>query len=440
MKISVIGSGYVGLVAGACLADVGNNVVCFDVDERKIELLLEGETPFFEPGLKDLIQTNFRAGRLQFTSNIRFSAEHGQVQFIAVGTPPNEDGSADLKHVLAAAESVAQFMNGPRVVVNKSTVPVGTAVKVKETIAAGLARRNTDFQFSVVSNPEFLREGAAIGDFMRPDRIVIGADDPEAIKVMQNVYAPFERNRSKMILMDVTSAELTKYAANAMLATRISFMNEMALLAEKVGADIDQVRRGVGSDPRIGSNFLYAGCGYGGSCFPKDVKALLRTAKDIGLEMEVIAATERANERQKHVLVQDIVSRLGGDLVGRRVAVWGLAFKPETDDMREAPSIVLISKLLELGARVIVYDPVALAEAKRVFGKQSNLEYARTALDAATAADALAIVTEWKEFRSPDFFALRRLMKQPMIFDGRNILDPSRAREAGFEYKGIGKL
>lgn len=439
MNISVIGSGYVGLVTGACLADVGNSVVCLDVDERKIGMLLEGRIPIFEPGLKELVEINVRAGRLRFTSDVRFSAEHGQVQFIAVGTPPNEDGSADLRHVLAAAESVAQFMNGPRVVINKSTVPVGTAARVKETIAVCLAKRKADFHFSVVSNPEFLKEGAAIADFMRPDRIVVGADDNEAIKAMQNLYAPFERNRPKMILMDVNSAELTKYAANAMLATRISFMNEMALLAEKVGADIDHVRRGIGSDPRIGSNFLYAGCGYGGSCFPKDVKAVLRTANSVGIDMEVIAATERANERQKHVLVRDIVSRMGENLTGCRIAVWGLAFKPETDDMREASSVVLINKLLDLGAQVIAYDPVAHSEAKRVFVNHLNLEFTETASDAATGADALAIVTEWKEFRSPNLYALRDLMRQPIIFDGRNILDPGQAREAGFEYKGIGK-
>jgi UDPglucose 6-dehydrogenase len=413
--------------------------MCLDVDQEKIEMLLEGRIPIFEPGLKELVDANVRAGRLCFTSDVQRSAEHGKVQFIAVGTPPSEDGSADVRHVLAAADGVARFMDAPRVIVTKSTVPVGTAEKVQATIESRLTERGVELGFSVVSNPEFLKEGAAIGDFMRPDRIVVGANDPEAIKAMQQIYAPFERNRSKLLLMDVRSAELTKYAANAMLATRISFMNEMALLAERVGADIDQVRRGIGSDPRIGSHFLYSGCGYGGSCFPKDVKAILQTAGGAGVAMEVVDAVERANERQKRVLLGRVESRLGSDLSNRRVAIWGLAFKPDTDDMREAPSAVLIRALLAGGASVVAYDPVAREEAQRLLGQHPRLEFASSAMTAATDVDALIIVTEWKEFRSPDLVRLRQLMRQPIIFDGRNILDPTQVREAGFEYRGIGR-
>jgi UDPglucose 6-dehydrogenase len=439
MKISVIGSGYVGLVTGACLADVGNDVLCLDIDRQKIALLNDGGIPIFEPGLKELIRANLEAGRLAFTDDVARSVAHGHLQFIAVGTPPGEDGSADLRHVIAAAESIADHMTGSKVVINKSTVPVGTGERVRETIATRLVQRGVDIAFSVVSNPEFLKEGDAIADFMRPDRIVVGAQDAESIKMMQQLYAPFERNRAKLMVMDVRSAELTKYAANAMLATRISFMNEMALLAERVGADIDQVRRGIGSDPRIGSHFLYAGCGYGGSCFPKDVKAVLQTAREAGLTLQVVDAVERANEAQKRVLLQKITTRMGQDLTGRRIAVWGLAFKPGTDDMREAPSVVLIEELLRRGAQVSAYDPVAQEEARKIMGAAPSLDYASRALQAAEGADALVIVTEWKEFRSPDLQRLRDTMRRALIVDGRNILDPSQVREAGFEYEGIGR-
>jgi UDPglucose 6-dehydrogenase len=440
MKISVIGSGYVGLVTGACLADVGNHVICLDVDKQKIAMLSEGRIPIFEPGLKELVDVNVRAGRLSFTNDVEKSAKHGRVQFIAVGTPPTEDGSADLKHVLSAAESLAEFMDDSRVIVNKSTVPVGTAAKVKEAVQNVLFTRGSDLGFTVVSNPEFLKEGAAIQDFMRPDRIIVGADDPGSVNVMRQIYAPFERNRSKLLLMDIKSAELTKYAANAMLATRISFMNEMALLAEKIGADIDHVRLGIGSDPRIGSQFLYAGCGYGGSCFPKDVNALIRTAASSGLTMEVVNAAERANARQKQVLSQRVLERFGSDLSARRFAIWGLAFKPDTDDMREAPSITVISELLKRGAKVCAYDPIAGGEAKRLFGRREGLEFVSSSSDAVVNADALIIVTEWKEFRSPPLDEIKRSMKYPVIFDGRNILDPALARDLGFEYHGIGRL
>jgi UDPglucose 6-dehydrogenase len=439
MKISVIGSGYVGLVTGACLADVGNHVMCLDLDDRKIAMLSEGRIPIFEPGLKELIDVNVRAGRLSFTSDIEKSAKHGKVQFIAVGTPPSEDGSADLKHVLLAAENLAKFMDASRVIVNKSTVPVGTATRVQKTIENVLAARGLDLDFSVVSNPEFLKEGAAIQDFMRPDRIIVGAEDDISKNIMRQIYAPFERNRSKLLLMDIRSAELTKYAANAMLATRISFMNEMALMAEKMGADIDQVRRGIGSDPRIGSHFLYAGCGYGGSCFPKDVNALIRMASASGLSMEVISAAERANARQKLVLSQRVMQRFGPDLRTQRFAIWGLAFKPDTDDMREAPSITLINELLSRGATVNAYDPIASTAAQKVLVHHERLEFSTHSVDAVMNADALIIVTEWKEFRSPDLEELKRSMKCPVIFDGRNILDPALARSSGFEYYGIGR-
>lgn len=440
MKITVIGTGYVGLVTGACLADVGNDVLCLDVDERKIAGLRVGEIPIHEPGLAEIVQRNAEAGRLRFTTDAREATLHGTVQFIAVGTPPDEDGSADLSHVLAAARVIGRHMDGWRVVVDKSTVPVGTADRVRAAIAEELAARGQSaLPFSVVSNPEFLKEGAAIDDFMRPDRIVVGTDDERATRQMQQIYAPFERNRAKLMVMDVRSAELTKYAANAMLATRISFMNEMALLAEALGADIDAVRRGIGSDPRIGSHFLYAGCGYGGSCFPKDVKALLRSSQDAGTPSKLLDAVEAANERQKQVLIDKIVRRFGEDLSGLVIALWGLAFKPGTDDMREAPSLVLIHELLRRGARVAAYDPVAATQAQRVLGELPGLGYARSASQALEGADALVIVTEWKEFRSPDFERMKSLARQAVIFDGRNILDPAAARDAGFEYTGIGR-
>ena len=439
MKITVLGTGYVGLVTGACLADLGNEVLCLDVDERKIAKLRDGVISIHEPGLTDLVQRNAKAGRLRFSTDPREAALHGSVQFIAVGTPADEDGSADLQFVLSAARSIGQHMDGHRIVVNKSTVPVGTAGKVRDAIQHALQARAAHHSFSVVSNPEFLKEGAAVEDFMRPDRIVVGSDDEEAMRVMRQLYAPFERNHAKLIVMDIRSAELTKYAANAMLATRISFMNEMALLAEALGADIDSVRRGIGSDPRIGRSFLYAGCGYGGSCFPKDVKALLRTAREATLPMRLLDAVEVVNDHQKHVLIGKIEKRFGGDLNGRVFTVWGLAFKPQTDDMREAPSLVVIRELLKRGARVQAYDPVAMPEARRVLADSDSLNFFSSAMDALQSADALVLVTEWKEFRSPDFDRMKSAMREAVIFDGRNILDSSAARAAGFDYSGIGR-
>jgi UDPglucose 6-dehydrogenase len=439
MKVSIIGTGYVGLVTGACLADVGNHVLCLDVDERKIAMLRGGEIPIFEPGLKEIVRANAAAGRLSFTTDAAESARYGRVQMIAVGTPPGEDGSADLQYVLAAARGIASHMDGPRVIVDKSTVPVGTADKVRAEVARTLAARGAAIAFSVVSNPEFLKEGAAVEDFMRPDRIVIGADDREAVEAMRELYAPFQRSHERLQVMDVRSAELTKYAANAMLATRISFMNELALLAERLGADIEHVRKGIGSDPRIGYHFLYPGVGYGGSCFPKDVTALLRTAQESGLDLKVVRAVEEANERQKGVLVDKIARRFGGDLSGRRIALWGLAFKPNTDDMREAPSRVVIDGLLARGATVAAFDPVAMPEARHLYAGEPRVSFAEGAMQAADGADALAIVTEWKAFRSLDFDELRRRLASPVIFDGRNLYEPAAVRAQGFEYFAIGR-
>jgi UDPglucose 6-dehydrogenase len=439
MKITVIGTGYVGLVSGVCLADVGNNVLCFDIDESKIALLNAGGIPIHEPGLEDLVKRNLDAGRLRFTADPKAAALHGAVQFVAVGTPPDDDGSADLQYVLAAAQNIGRYMDGYRVIVDKSTVPVGTADKVKAAVQAELHRREIDLPFHVVSNPEFLKEGAAIDDFMRPDRIVVGTDNEQAAEVMRQLYAPFERNHAKLLVTDLRSAELTKYAANAMLATRISFMNQLALLAEAVGADIDAVRRGIGSDPRIGNHFLYAGCGYGGSCFPKDVKALIRTGSEHGQSLGILAAVETANESQKNVLAQRVVKRFGEDLTGRIFAVWGLAFKPNTDDMREAPSLVLIQDLLSRGATVRSFDPVAANEARRVLGEHTRHQHYHRAMATLSGADALIVVTEWKEFRSPDFDEMKSLMRNPIIFDGRNIYDPVAVRSRGFEYTGIGR-
>jgi UDPglucose 6-dehydrogenase len=439
MKVSIVGTGYVGLVTGACLADVGNHVLCLDVDERKIAMLKRGEIPIFEPGLREIVKANAAAGRLSFTTDPAEGARYGRVQMIAVGTPPGEDGSADLKYVLAAARAIATHMDGPRVVVDKSTVPVGTADKVRAQIAKTLAGRGEEIAFSVVSNPEFLKEGAAVEDFMRPDRIVIGADDAGAIETMRELYAPFQRNHERLQVMDIRSAELTKYAANAMLATRISFMNELALLAERLGADIEHVRKGIGSDPRIGYHFLYPGAGYGGSCFPKDVTALLRTAQENGLDLKVVRAVEEANDRQKGVLVEKITRRFGENLAGRRIALWGLAFKPNTDDMREAPSRVIIDGLLARGATVTAFDPVAMPEARHLYAAEPRVRFAEDALEAAGGADALAIITEWKAFRSPDFDELRRRLASPVIFDGRNLYEPAAVRAHGFEYFPIGR-
>ena len=440
MKISVIGTGYVGLVSGACLAEVGNDVLCLDLDARKIKILNEGGIPIFEPGLQEMVQRNCKAGRLRFTTDIEAAVAFGTVQFIAVGTPPSEDGSADLQHVVAAARNIGRHMNEYRVVVDKSTVPVGTADKVRAAIAEELKQRGVQVDFSVVSNPEFLKEGAAVEDFMRPDRIVVGSDEERATTVMRNLYAPFQRNHERVIVMDVRSAELTKYAANAMLATRISFMNEIANLAERLGADIECVRRGIGSDPRIGYHFLYPGVGYGGSCFPKDVQALMRTAGESGMNLLILDAVEAANALQKQVLAQKIVKRFGADLKGLTFALWGLAFKPNTDDMREAPSRVLVADLLARGARVTAYDPVAMPEAKHIYKDESRVRFAESPLAALEGADALAIVTEWKEFRSPDFQRVKQALRTPAIFDGRNLYDPAEVRRNGLEYYPIGRL
>ena len=439
MKITVVGTGYVGLVTGACLANVGNDVLCVDLDAAKVAQLSDGVVPIYEPGLQDIVRRNLAAGRLRFTTDVADGARYGRLQFIAVGTPPDEDGSADLSHVRAAARSIGEHMDGDRVVINKSTVPVGTASRVHETIATALAARGATHAFSVVSNPEFLKEGAAVEDFTRPDRIVIGSDDAAATALMRELYAPFGRNHERLMVMNVRSAEMTKYVANAMLATRISFMNEMALLAGDLGADIDAVRRGIGSDERIGHHFLYAGCGFGGSCFPKDLRALMKSAQGLGRELSLLRAVEAVNEAQKALMGQRAVERFGSDLAGRSFAVWGLAFKPNTDDVREAPSRVLIEELLERGAQVQAYDPVATESAQRVFGARQRLNYAGRAMDALEGADALFIATEWTEFRSPDFGSMRAAMRQPVVFDGRNLYDPSIMRSHGFEYRGIGR-
>jgi UDPglucose 6-dehydrogenase len=439
MKISVIGTGYVGLVTGTCLAEVGNDVLCLDLDPRKIEILNNGGIPIHEPGLLEMVQRNVAAGRLRFTTSVEESVAWGQVQFIAVGTPPDEDGSADLQYVTAAARNIAKHMTEFKVVVDKSTVPVGTADKVKAAMEEELQARGVDISFAVASNPEFLKEGAAVEDFMRPDRIVVGAEDERAIALLTEIYLPFNRTNNRLVLMDIRSAELTKYAANCMLATRISFMNELANLADKLGADIEQVRLGIGSDPRIGYHFLYPGCGYGGSCFPKDVQALIRTADAIGQPLRVLNAVEEANEAQKRVLLDKIALRFGNELKGMHFALWGLAFKPNTDDMREASSRVVIQGLWELGATVTAYDPVAMDESRRIFGDDSRLSYAESPMEALEGADALIIVTEWKEFRSPDFERIKATLKTPAIFDGRNMYTPSIVKSYGIEYSAIGR-
>jgi UDPglucose 6-dehydrogenase len=435
----MIGTGYVGLVTGACFADAGNDVLCLDLDQEKIRTLEEGGIPIYEPGLAEVVRRNRAAGRLNFTTDVERAVHFGVIQCIAVGTPPGEDGSADLKHVLAAAGAVGRHMTEYRVVVDKSTVPVGTADKVRAAISAELGKRGAHVPFSVVSNPEFLKEGAAVEDFMRPDRIVVGAEDEKAVQIMRTLYAPFQRNHERFLLMDVRSAELTKYAANAMLATRISFMNELANLAESLGADIEEVRKGIGSDPRIGYHFLYAGAGYGGSCFPKDVKALIRTAQESGAQLPILESVERVNDAQKHVLARKIMARFGGKLAGRHFAVWGLAFKPNTDDMREAASGVLIEELTANGASVCAYDPVAMPAAKRMLAGCKGVRYAETPVAALKGADALVVVTEWQEFRSPDFQAIRRELKTPAVFDGRNLYDPAEMKRHGLEYYPIGR-
>ena len=439
MKITVVGTGYVGLVTGACLAEMGNHVLCLDVDPRKIDMLNAGGIPIHEPGLEEVVQRNAEAKRLEFTTDVDRAVAHGTLQFIAVGTPPDEDGSADLQYVVAAARAIGERMTDYKVVIDKSTVPVGTADKVRAAIDEALARRGVKVEYAVVSNPEFLKEGAAVNDFMRPDRVVIGADDERAVLLMRSLYAPYVRNRDRVLVMDVKSAEFTKYAANAMLATRISFMNELSRVAEAVGADIERVRQGIGSVPRIGTQFLYPGIGYGGSCFPKDVKALIRSAAEAGHALELLSAVESVNEKQKQWLAEKIVTRLGGDLSGKRFAMWGLAFKPGTDDMREAPSRVLIARLAELGAQVVAYDPVAMDEAKRAMKGQKGLAFAESASEALEGADALVIVTEWKEFRSPDFEEIRTALRQPLVFDGRNLFEPALMKSLGIEYHAIGR-
>ncbi|HQU49305.1 MAG TPA: UDP-glucose/GDP-mannose dehydrogenase family protein [Casimicrobiaceae bacterium] len=439
MKITMIGTGYVGLVTGTCLAEVGNDVLCLDVDARKIAILNDGGVPIHEPGLDAMIRRNVAAGRLRFTTDVDLAVRHGTLQFIAVGTPPDEDGSADMRHVIEAARAIGARMTDWKIVVDKSTVPVGTADRVRATLREELAARGVEVPFAVVSNPEFLKEGAAVEDFMKPDRIVIGADDERAVQVLRAVYAPFQRSHERLIVMDVRSAELTKYAANAMLATRISFMNELANLADRLGADIEAVRQGIGSDPRIGWHFLYPGVGYGGSCFPKDVKALGHTAAGHGYPLKLLAAVEAVNEAQKLVLVDKIVAQLGPDLTGRRFALWGLAFKPNTDDMREAPSRAIIEALTSRGASVVAYDPVAMPEAKRVMGERAAVSYAATPMAAVEGADGLVVVTEWQEFRSPDFDALKGAMREPLVFDGRNLYDPAIVRAAGLRHFSIGR-
>ena len=440
MKITVVGTGYVGLVGAACLAEVGNHVLGLDVNAEKIRILKEGGIPIHEPGLLEIVRRNVENGRLSFTTNIKEAVHFGEVQFIAVGTPPDEDGSADLQYVTEAARNIGRFMTSEKVIVDKSTVPIGTGDKVRAAVAEELKKRNVDIHFSVVSNPEFLKEGAAVEDFMRPDRIVIGTEDPKAIEVMKQVYAPFQRNHERLVVTNLRSAELIKYAANSMLATRISFMNELANLAEIVGADIEMVRQGIGSDPRIGYHFLYPGCGYGGSCFPKDVKALIKTAKDVaGFDLKLLKAVEEVNDLQKFVLPKKIKKQFGESLKGKHFALWGLAFKPNTDDMREASSRVLIDELIKVGATITAYDPVAIDEGKRIFKDEKNITFADTQDEALKNADALIIVTEWTEFRSPDFALIKASLKSPMIFDGRNLYDPKAVRALGFNYFPIGR-
>ena len=439
MDVTIFGSGYVGLVTGVCLAEVGNNVLCIDVDPHKIDLLNAGGVPIYEPGLDDLIQKNREAGRLSFSTDAEAGVRHGLFQFIAVGTPPDEDGSADLQYVLAVARTIGEHMDSYRIIVDKSTVPVGTADKVAARVRETLAARAATVEFDVVSNPEFLKEGAAIEDFMRPDRIIVGTDNPRTGELLRALYAPFNRSHDRVMLMDIRSAELTKYAANAMLATKISFMNELSNIAEAVGADIEKVRVGIGSDPRIGYQFIYPGCGYGGSCFPKDVRALERTARALGYSAELLQAVESVNFRQKELLFKKISDYFGGDLQGRTIALWGLAFKPNTDDMREASSRTLMEALWQAGARVRAYDPVAAEEAGRIYGERPDLELAKTAMSALDGADALAIVTEWAQFRSPNFQAIKAALKHPAIFDGRNVLDGRLAAAAGLTYLSIGR-
>ena len=439
MRVTIFGSGYVGLVTGACLADAGNHVICVDVDQDKIERLNRGQVPIYEPGLEALLQRNIKAGRISFTADAAKGVEHGLFQLIAVGTPPNEDGTADLRHVLTVARTIGQNLGRYAIVMNKSTVPVGTADKVREEVAAALARRDAAIEFDVVSNPEFLKEGAAIEDFMRPDRVVVGIDSPRTMELLRALYEPFTRNHERFVVMDIRSAELTKYAANAMLATKISFMNELANIAERVGADIEKVRVGIGSDPRIGYEFIYPGVGYGGSCFPKDVQALIRSARAVKYEARLLDAVEAVNRAQKGFLLTKMRRHFAGGLEGRTIAIWGLAFKPNTDDMREAPSLTVVRELLDAGAKVRAFDPVAMTEARRCLGEHAGLAFVPSAHAALEGADALAIITEWKEFRSPDFDHLKAALEQPVIFDGRNLYNPELMQRMGFLYYAVGR-
>jgi UDPglucose 6-dehydrogenase len=439
MKITVFGSGYVGLVTGACLADVGNDVLCIDIDEQKINSLKQGEIPIFEPGLAPIVKANAEAGRLRFSTDVAEGVNHGLFQFIAVGTPPDEDGSADLQYVLAVAKSIGEHMQDYKVIIDKSTVPVGTADKVRAKVLETQQQLQKSVEFDVVSNPEFLKEGAAIEDFMKPDRIVIGTDNPRTTELLRALYAPFNRSHDRLVAMDIRSAELTKYAANAMLATKISFMNELANMAERLGADIEQVRIGIGSDPRIGYYFIYPGAGYGGSCFPKDVQALERTARQIGYEAQLLQAVEGVNNRQKTRLFDKLHAHFGGDLKGKTIALWGLAFKPNTDDMREAPSRVLMEALWECGAKVQAHDPEAMTETRRIYGERPDLSLCKSPEAALENADALVVMTEWKVFRSPDFDLIKQKLHSPIILDGRNIYDPEVLEQQGFTYYAIGR-
>ena len=437
MNVVVIGTGYVGLVAGSCFADIGHHVTCVDICPQKIDNLKNGILPIYEPGLDTIVEKNHASGRLNFTTRLHEAMDDAHIYCIAVGTPPGEDGSADLRHVLAVARQIGENLEHPAIIINKSTVPVGTAEKVRAVIAEALAARGKNIAYDVVSNPEFLKEGVAIRDFMSPDRIIIGADNEAAHAQMQALYAPLTAQGARLIAMNVRDAEMTKYAANAMLATRISFMNDMANLCEIIGADVNMVRKGIGADTRIGSSFLYAGCGYGGSCFPKDVKALISTASDHGYPMRILQAVEDVNEEQKTILFRKLSAHFGGDLRGRKVAMWGLAFKPETDDMREAPSLVLIDRLLEAGCQITAYDPVAIPEARRRIG--DRIAYAKNIYETVEGADVLMVVTEWKEFRLPAWARIRSLMKTPLILDGRNIYNIAEIEEAGFTYHCIGR-
>jgi UDPglucose 6-dehydrogenase len=439
MKLAVVGTGYVGLVSGTCFAEMGNDVICVDNDKTKIEMLNNNQIPIYEPGLELLVDRNVKENRLSFTTNIKEAVEKSLVCFIAVGTPPDEDGSADLQYVLAVAREIAEHMDGYRIIVDKSTVPIGTADLVKEEVQKVLDNRGLNYEFDVVSNPEFLKEGAAIDDFLKPDRVVIGVDNVRVGEIMRELYAPFNRTRDRVILMSVRSAEMTKYAANSMLATKISFMNEIAKLCEKLGADVNEVRHGIGSDTRIGYKFIYPGIGYGGSCFPKDVKALIRIAEKIGTEAKVLQSVEDVNNAQKYLLAEKVKKHFGDNLTGKKFGIWGLSFKPQTDDMREAPSLIIIKELLNAGAEIVAYDPEAMNEARRRFGEIEKLTYVNDNYEALKDANAMLLITEWHQFRHPDFVKIKNLLKEPIIFDGRNQYDPEHLRKNGFIYYGIGR-